>query len=334
MKKLNIGKFIYFLFIIFTFSISFCRATSNTEGLIEKDAKKYRLKSGVTLDQKTFNKIFPASNPKDFSHGWYCGQLRSLKGGRGTGTLLTLEKKDDHYIGTGITALHVFLEPFSGHKGIKQYRYTPSNWTFYQNSTSIDDDNLSYFAEIEVLEVLFVPDSGKDTCLFKGKYILNGDYLPEELSEIIPVVQANLPKVRKSIITSGKTIDASFYHYPLGELYQRKNKGKASSENSTHTISSLPGSSGASLIYKKLIIGIHIGSVDSSDTGLVYKYATSHEMTVVKKNSFNAVSENDIESMQQSTVDLHKLTIEVLYSTLVPAIYPEAHFQSEGEHNE
>lgn len=335
-KNLAIIKFIYLLFILSTFLISFCNATSNSEGLIQKDAKKHHLKPNSILDEETLNKIFPASKAKDFSHGWYCGQLRSKSGARGTGTLIKIEEKNGQYIGTGITALHVFLESFSGHKGIRKYHYTP-NWTFYQNSTSPDNINLSFFAKIEVIKVLFNSELRKDICLFQGIYTLNGTYPSQDLANIISAVQDNLPKISKTLITSDKAIRVSLYHYPLGKLVQSKNEGELSSASSTHKISSLPGSSGASLLYKsskKVIVGIHIGSVDGSNTGLIFKDTANNDIAVVENNSFNAVCENDIISMEKSTEDLHDLGPNSLYLKLVPTIYPETLFQSTDAHGE
>lgn len=342
MKTRSIGKIIYFLIIFLVFPLSICKATSTledslqTEGLSKKVAKKYCLKPGSTFDKKTFDKIFPLSEPEDFSHGWYCGQLRSLSGGRGTGTLIALEERNGCYIGTGLTALHVFLEFYTDPKNVKKCQYRPKEWKFYQNSTSTDNKNSTHFAEIKVTQVLFDPSLGEDICLFKGIYKLNGEYLPEILLDIIPIVQGNFPKVSEKIITSEKAIRVSFYHHPLGELQQRKNKGKALPSNSTHTVSTLPGSSGASLYSKKTkeIVGIHIGSIGGSPIGLVSEDVPKGEIEIVENNSFILVSAQKIKIMYESLDDLHKLSTDLLYSKLVPAIYPETFFQSKDDNSE
>ncbi|AIL13224.1 hypothetical protein IM40_06505 [Candidatus Paracaedimonas acanthamoebae] len=331
MKKLSIGKFIYFLFIFLIFPHSSGKATSTLEGLLEEDVKKHHLKDGDKLDEETFNKLFPASNPQNFSQGWYCGQLASQSGGKGTGTLLKIEEKDDGILmGTGITSLHVFLEVFLGHDK-KKYRYTP-NWTFYQNSTSTDNQKRSYFAKIEVTKILFSSELGKDICLFIGPYILSGQYPAEVLPKVIAGTHAKLPKISEVIVTSGKTTKAILYHYPLGTLNQRENKGKLLSTDSTHKISTLAGSSGAALFAKKTgeIIGIHIGSVDGSIMGLVFEDNPNRKISVVEKNSFNVVCNTEIEMMLKG-VDLHELSPNSLYSTLVPQIYTEVFLESKDE---
>lgn len=339
MEKLSIGKFICFLFIFLIFTIPACKATSDldetlqTEGFTQKVSKKHKLKIDEPLDEKKFNEIFPVSEPEDFSHGWYCGQLRGLNGGRGTGTLIALEEKDDHYIGTGITALHVFLEFYTDQNGVKQCRYRRRDWTFYQGSTSSDGVNLSYFAEIDVTEILFISESRKDICLFRGKYKLKDDYPPEDVSVLMSTLQDNLPKVRAKSV-SEKTTKVRFYHYPLGVLHQRENEGKAKAKKLTHTVSSFPGSSGASLLsFKIQIIGIHIGGIDGSAMGLVGEGIPNSPVTIVKKNSFIPVSEKEVESMRQSLEDLHKLSAKKLYSKLVPEIYPETFFQPKEDDN-
>ena len=322
MNRLDIGKFIYFLFISLIFLLSSGKATSTLEGLLEKDVKKHHLKDGDTLSDETFDKLFLASNPQNFSQGWYCGQLASQSGGKGTGTLLKIEEKDGILMGTGITSLHVFLEVFPSHDK-KKYRYTP-NWTFYQSSTSTDNEKRSYFAKIEVTKVLFSSELRKDICLFVGSYILSGQYPAEALPKVIAGTHAKLPKVSKDIVASGKPIKAILYHYPLGKLNQRENKGKLLSTDSTHKVSTLAGSSGAAFFSKKTseIIGIHIGSVDGSIMGLVSKDDPNKKIEVVEKNSFNTVCNAEIEMMLKG-LDLHELGPNSLYSTLVPHIYPE-----------
>ncbi|MBN9413198.1 MAG: hypothetical protein J0H12_04665 [Candidatus Paracaedimonas acanthamoebae] len=341
MKKLSIRKFVYFLFIFLIFTIPACKASSDldetlqTEGFTQKVAKKHLLKIGEPLKEEEFNKLFPVSDPEDFSHGWYCGQLRGMNGGRGTGTLIALEEKGGHYIGTGITALHVFLEFYTDQNGVKQCRYRRGDWTFYQNSTSADGDSLSYFSEVDVTEVLFIPSSGKDICIFKGKYKLNGDYPSEEIPALISAVQDNLPKVNAKI-KSKKTVDVSLYHYPLGDLYQRENKGEANVRKSTHKVSSLPGSSGAALFSKRKnkFLGIHIGSIKGFPMGVVGEGIPNSPVTIVKKNSFNVVTQEEIESMLQSPDDLHKIEPKLLYAKLVPEIYPETFYQPKEEDSE
>lgn len=341
MRTCAMRKFVYFLFILFVFPFSISKATSlddslHTEGLSKKVAKKYSLKPGSTFDRTIFDKIFPSSKSEDFSPGWYCGQLRSLSGGKGTGTLIGLEEENGCYIGTGITALHVFLEFYIEQKDIKKCRYRPKEWKFYQNSTSTDNETSTHFAIMKVTQVLFDPSLGEDICLFKGIYKLNGEYLPEELLQIMRIVQDNLPKIRGEIRISKKAVRVSLYHYPLGVLDQIKNKGEALLSSSTHTVSTLPGSSGASLYAKKTndIVGIHIGSIGGSPIKLISEDVPNGEIEVVENNSFTLVSLQKVQTMRASSEDLHKLSIDILYSKLVPAIFPETFSFSKDDHTE
>lgn len=318
------------------------------EGLVLSDIQKYNIGQGSSLTEDDFDKIFPLSDHKDLeltSAGLYAGLITndSLHDKFGTGTLLNIWQKDGKFFARGISALHVFLEK---KKGKYTMRYcAPFGKFFYQNCHLNDEGKIEYFAKIIINNVLFSKElKKKDICLFEGEYI--AEFIQESktqeerktLEDMIVYMNSYTPKVAQDE-SKEPEIESFMHHYPLGTLKQRKNEGTIFLNNAegnkkkSHLMSSLPGSSGASIIARRSthneVIAIHIGRSDGVEKELKYK---DSNLFVVKYNEAEFISEKDIEKISKHGSCIYELDNDnELYPNLVPDVYDEILVQAGEE---
>lgn len=312
------------LFFVFCFKINCAEDQEfvdliKAEGLLLTDVEN--IQDG-TVDEDKFIELFPRTKHKPLDHGMYVGQIRLFNDvGCGTGTLIDIEKKGDGvFEATGISSLHLFVKEYSKGSNIP---FAPKDKIFFQESIYDDEDeedengdSIIHRAEFEIQEVLVQDKLSKDICLFKGIYKLNaedGQLTKEQVSKIIEKYIGSLPHIqeKEDFVQYKKCY---MHHHPLLKKDQRVNEGMVDFSSRKHQISTLFGSSGASIVPldgdQKGIVGIHTGYHSSSKISkskeLEYVFKeVKIKIFAVENNGFDIVYLDDILNIKKNGLSLY-----------------------------
>ncbi len=225
------------------------------------------------VNDSIFNKIYLLQTFTSKLFNRSSCQLVSEKGGSGSGTVISIEKTSEARIRSKIfTARHV-VETDDGDLSFPDV---------YQGLTSFkeEEERVAYLAKHKVDEICFNPKTKADIALLKGEVIDNpvDDFLYESVAKL---------RSRKDHSESNGYMN----HYPLGVSTQRFNTGEVRKDGE-HTISSLPGSSGAGIFNSHNRLSyIHSGGGDITRMRALYNLSILKDLPNRDK-TFN-ISENN-----------------------------------------
>ncbi len=193
-----------------------------------------------------FDRIHPIRRFKDREFSSSSCQIVTEEGGMGSGTVIKIQDTgSEEKRSELLTAKHVVLDE-SGKISFPKA---------YQGQTSFLNGTVNYLAAHEVDEICFNPHSGGDIALLKAQVTEN--HINDNLLESVAKVRNRQEAIKGSKVSAEEEVSMS--HHPLGEYAQRRNSGWIR-PNGDHTISSLPGSSGAGIFNLRGELGwIHSG---------------------------------------------------------------------------
>ncbi len=305
------------------------RAYKYTEGLFVTDIAEFGIENNV-FGEKEFDSMFGKHTNQELSHGMHCGQIRvnnSSNSCIGTGTIIKVEKNNDIFEVTGISALHVFVDEKKDNiTGGKKY-FVTKNRLFYQD-TKDSGKGITSLTKFKIKDVFIQEHISKDICIFKGSYTKE----VENKDDFLNFVTLSLPSIiseEESKSLFDKKLESCFMiHHPFGVKEQRINDGHINfpSNNNlegNHWIRSLGGSSGASIIYKDIskIVSIHTSGDTAFDQGkplsITYKEGTEEDnCNLVNNNIFIPITNEDFLSIVNSEKSLYKVPKDFLNSTI------------------
>jgi hypothetical protein len=207
------------------------------------------------VDDESFDKIHPPISFNDEGYNPSSCRIKCPNKTLGSGTLVSLKKDENHNIRSEImTAKHVTQDLNNQKKTMFPI--------VEQGITAFRDKRVAYLAKHEVDEVCYKPNSKDDIALLKGRIIENnyGDFILSSPAKIRPK-QAQQKEISERVYIN---------HYPFGLSTQRLNFGDIS-VNGSHTVSTLPGSSGAGIFnVNKQLSWIHSGENNPSNKKAFY----------------------------------------------------------------
>lgn len=255
---------------------------SNNEAFLPSDLPGFTKLSAnqYQCNDAQFDIAFPLCDLKNVNKA--LGQIETLNNSLGTGTIIEIAKKSNKLKIKGITAKHVLFDD----------KNLPVFGKFTQGLVNAGGGAVSSLCEYTIKKILTHPDN-RDIAIFEAETPFKQD-LQSLLTTKIPSIVNGLSTSKKAII----------YHYPMGVQEQRKNEGMIDSKGIAHLVTTLPGSSGASVLNaQKKIIGVHVSSGDQNKKKVKYN---GNKLPQIKGQKFGVSDENEYISIISS--DLTKFT--------------------------
>jgi hypothetical protein len=248
---------------------------------VNDDHNKY----DYEVDDESFDKIHPPMRFDEEGFNDNSCQVILENGSMGSGNVTSIKEDKEEIRSEILTARHVVEDSKTK---------TLSFPDVFQGMSSFEDGSVAYLAKHEIDEICFNPTLNSDIALLKGRVTENN--MNDKLFKTPAQIQSKKDHIESPIY------EGYMSHYPLGVFTQRFNIGNIF-RNGEHSISSLPGSSGAgifNLMHK--LAWVHSGSSEMpSPVRVFYNVSilsglpwSKKILQLSEKNKSNSIFEEDI----------------------------------------
>lgn len=276
-KGLLINIFLFLLLALNSAFSSEDKDFSKGHGFLPKDTPN--MKTVLEIDDVGFDKVFPTCLHNTEEQGEQPNYSVCLLRNKYAGTATIIENNNKNV--TALTAAH----------NLKDDKGNILFGSLFQGSARLNnkDEKISWIARYDINTVCFHDE--KDIALIKGTLVespVNYDILKQYTSDI-------------SSEKNNQKQTCTMYHHPLGFKDQRVSSGEVDHDGK-HYISSLPGSSGASIFDGNgKITCIHTGGDKEIIKSIVYNgdrlkklQRPSKTCYMYSNNSCDIITQNDL----------------------------------------